>query len=101
MIDLIKMNLTIPSYLPLLFSFLLVIRWVCKARERFRLGMLGGIGARLFLFITYGIIFIYDPPAEDVRMLVRTGVTVLLFDELVFWIGEMAYKIFRGGDFNG
>ena len=77
--------LFLSPYLTLLLSVLVLYKWVLRLAYNFQWNQIGAVAARFLFCVLYGIVIVYTPPADNLRLLVRLGINLLFIDELINW----------------
>lgn len=90
------MGVLFSPYLTFVLSFLVLYRWVLKLIYDFQWTQFGAVTARFIFCVLYGIIIVYQPDAEQIRLIVRSGFNLLFFDEVInWWFGSVGMKLNR------
>lgn len=79
------MELVLPPYVVLLLSVLVSIRWLIKFFYHFEWTTLGSLAPRLLITVVYTLSTFIPQDAEVLRPMVRIGIALLFFDELLNW----------------
>lgn len=79
------MEALLSPYFTLILSFLVLYKWILKLVYDFRWSHVGAVLSRFIFFVVYALVVTLNPPAEDLRELVRVGLNLLFIDEIINW----------------